>query len=62
MPLRPCPACSNEVSLEAAACPKCGHQFKAAGGISLSDPVHVLGIVLVVIVVGAIVLVAIAAV
>jgi uncharacterized paraquat-inducible protein A len=40
-----CPTCDAEVSSEAAACPKCGHQFKSAGAINLRDPVHVIGII-----------------
>ena len=35
-----CPGCGNQVSTEAVACPKCGHQFKAPGGFSMKDPVH----------------------
>ena len=40
-----CPSCQAEVSTEAAACPKCGHQFKSAGGIDLRDPVHLIGVI-----------------
>jgi hypothetical protein len=44
-----CPACRREVSTGAAACPQCGHQFApVAGGISARDPVHIVGILLVV--------------
>ena len=52
MPLVKCPTCGAEISSEAAACPKCGHPMKAtpAGGINPKDPVHVLGIIIVVIV------------
>lgn len=39
-----CPSCKATVSKQAAACPKCGHQFKAPGGINLKDPVHLIGI------------------
>lgn len=49
MSLIECPSCENGVSEEAASCPKCGHQFKSAGGLSMRDPVHVLGVALVVI-------------
>jgi len=47
-----CPECGTEVSSEAAACPKCGHplQAKPSGGINTKDPVHVIGIILVVII------------
>ncbi|MDD5302410.1 MAG: zinc ribbon domain-containing protein [Elusimicrobia bacterium] len=38
--LTKCPSCASEVSTAAAACPKCGHQFKAPGGFSMKDPVH----------------------
>ena len=41
-----CPACSCEVSSQAAACPQCGHLFKSAGAINLRDPVHLVGIAL----------------
>jgi uncharacterized paraquat-inducible protein A len=42
--LNKCPSCNSDVSVHAAACPKCGHQFKYAGGINLKDPVHVIGL------------------
>jgi DNA-directed RNA polymerase subunit RPC12/RpoP len=48
--LTKCPSCDSDVSTEAAACPKCGHQFvfaggfKYAGGINLKDPVHRIGL------------------
>lgn len=58
MPMTICPTCSNDVSTEAASCPKCGHQFKSAGGINLSDPVHMIGVVLVVIIFGVVILAA----
>jgi len=50
-----CPSCRSDVSTEAAACPKCGHQFvyaggfKHAGGINLKDPVHRMGLLICVI-------------
>ena len=44
--LTKCPSCRADVSAEAAACPKCGHQFKYAGGINLKDPVHVIGLLI----------------
>lgn len=44
--LTKCPSCRADVSTEAAACPKCGHQFKYAGGINLKDPVHVIGLII----------------
>ena len=47
-----CPTCQRDVSSEARACPQCGHQFKAAGGINLKDPIHVIGILLAVVVLG----------
>jgi uncharacterized protein (UPF0212 family) len=41
MPMTACPACGLAVSTGAASCPKCGHQFKAAGAFNpLHDPVH----------------------
>ena len=43
--LSKCPSCQSDVSIEAAACPKCGHQFKYAGAINLKDPVHVVGLI-----------------
>jgi len=50
-----CPTCQQPVSTKATACPKCGHQFKAPGGINLRDPVHVIGCLLVVVFVVAVV-------
>lgn len=52
MALIQCPECGTEVSSEAAACPKCGHPLRAkpSGGINAKDPVHVIGIVLVIII------------
>jgi hypothetical protein len=52
MALIKCPECGAEVSSAAAACPKCGHPLRASptGGINTKDPVHVVGIVLVVII------------
>jgi predicted amidophosphoribosyltransferase len=35
--LTKCPSCDNEVSTKAAACPKCGHQFKTPGGFNIKD-------------------------
>lgn len=51
--LRPCPSCNREVSLQAAACPGCGHQFqptavKGAGGFNITDPVHLVGLIVMV--------------
>jgi uncharacterized paraquat-inducible protein A len=45
MAMTSCPSCQAEISTEAAACPKCGHQFKSAGGINLRDPVHQIGVI-----------------
>lgn len=42
------PTCKRQVSSEAAACPQCGHAFKAAGGINMSDPIHAIGVIIVV--------------
>ena len=52
MALIKCPECGTEVSGEAAACPKCGHplQAKPSGGINMRDPVHVIGVVLLVVI------------
>jgi rRNA maturation protein Nop10 len=46
--LTKCPTCGAEVSTEASACPKCGHQFKAPGSFSMKDPVHKWGCILIV--------------
>jgi uncharacterized paraquat-inducible protein A len=43
--LTKCPSCQSDVSTAAAACPKCGHQFKYAGAVNLKDPVHVIGLI-----------------
>lgn len=45
--MRQCPTCSNDLAPNAASCPKCGHVLRAAGGINTSDPVHMVGLVLV---------------
>ena len=52
MALIQCPECGVDVSSEAAACPNCGHPLKArpSGGINPKDPVHVIGIILVVVI------------
>jgi DNA-directed RNA polymerase subunit RPC12/RpoP len=46
-----CPSCRADVSTEAASCPHCGHQFRELGSINTKDPVHVIGIILIVIIV-----------
>jgi uncharacterized paraquat-inducible protein A len=43
--IRACPSCSVSVSLSATACPHCGHTFRQPGAINLSDPVHVIGLI-----------------
>ena len=53
MPLIKCPACEKDVSPNAPACPSCGEPIKssvevASGAINLKDPVHFLGIIVVV--------------
>lgn len=42
--LNACPSCANQVSPAANSCPKCGHVFHQPGGISLKDPVHIVGL------------------
>lgn len=37
MSLINCPACSTEVSTEAASCPKCGHPFKESQPIVIEQ-------------------------
>ena len=57
MPLIKCPACQAEISPNAPACPKCGEPIKSSvekaqgGAINMKDPVHLVGIVLVIIIV-----------
>jgi predicted amidophosphoribosyltransferase len=65
MPLIKCPACNKDVSSEAPACPACGQPIKssvekaAGGAINPRDPVHLLGIILVIgIVIGVILYIA----
>ena len=48
MGLTACPSCEGQVSTQAAVCPKCGHQFKTPGSVNLKDPVHMVGLVVVV--------------
>jgi len=50
-----CPACGRDVSDAATSCPHCGQPLRqqmtpAAGGINMSDPVHVIGVVVAVII------------
>jgi predicted amidophosphoribosyltransferase len=47
MNLFPCPSCKQSVSKKAKACPHCGHAFKPDNQMSLKDPVHLIGAVLV---------------
>jgi hypothetical protein len=49
MPMTKCPTCGNGVSTDAVLCPKCGHQFKAAGAFNLKDPVHLGGCIVIVV-------------
>ena len=55
MSLIKCPACNKDVSSEAPACPACGQPIKSSiekasgGAVNPRDPVHFIGIVLVVI-------------
>ena len=44
MTLTACPSCEGQVSVHAALCPKCGHQFKTPGSVNLKDPVHMDGL------------------
>lgn len=44
-----CPDCGKEVSKKAVSCPSCGHAFKTQGGINLKDPIHFIGVILVII-------------
>jgi len=43
-----CPSCDKTISKKAGNCPDCGHSFNS-GGISMSDPVHVVGVILAII-------------
>ena len=47
--LFPCPSCAKQVSYGAINCPACGHAFRQAGAINLSDPVHIVGLIVCVI-------------
>ena len=47
MGLTACPSCEGQVSIQAALCPKCGHQFKTPGSLNLQDPVHLVGLVII---------------
>lgn len=56
MPLIKCPICQADVSSNAPACPKCGEPIKSSvekanGAINMKDPVHIIGVILVVIIV-----------
>ena len=42
-----CPSCGKSISKQAASCPDCGHTFsRNNGGVNLSDPVHLIGVIL----------------
>lgn len=45
-----CPSCAKPVSYGAINCPACGHAFRPAGAINLSDPVHIVGLIVCVII------------
>lgn len=47
MTTRPCPTCHNDLSMKADACPRCGHRFRAPNAFDLSDPVHLVLVVVV---------------
>jgi len=47
MSLFPCPSCKQSVSKKAKACPHCGHAFKPDNQMSLKDPVHLIGALLI---------------
>jgi hypothetical protein len=44
--MRACPTCATYISRKARACPHCGHHFCDPGGIKLSDPVHLVGLLI----------------
>lgn len=45
--LMSCPSCNKAISKQAASCPDCGHTFaRNNGGVNLSDPVHLVGVIL----------------
>ena len=42
-----CPSCGKSISRQAASCPDCGHTFsRNNGGVNLSDPIHLIGVIL----------------
>ena len=41
-----CPTCREQISKNAASCPKCGHEFRSPGGVNMSDPIHFIGILI----------------
>ena len=47
MSLFPCPSCKQSVSKKAKACPHCGRAFKRDNQMSVTDPVHLIGGILV---------------
>jgi hypothetical protein len=53
-----CPACKKEISKKAMACPSCGHQIKKPGGINPKDPIHFLGIIIVILMIIGFILIA----
>ena len=51
MILFPCPSCKRSVSKQAKTCPQCGHAFKRDNQMSLKDPVHLIGALLILVLV-----------
>lgn len=43
MALTKCPDCTSEVSTEALACPKCGHQLRKRGDLSNQSAIVIVG-------------------
>jgi len=41
-----CPTCRTRISMQAATCPKCGHELRSPGAFNIGDPVHFIGILL----------------
>ena len=44
--MQTCPSCVKAISRTAEACPHCGHFFATAGRVKLSNPVHLLGLLI----------------
>lgn len=48
MSLTKCPACANEVSMQALTCPQCGHPFRKRGDLANQSVIVIVGSIILV--------------